>query len=321
MKNEEGKRGKNKFSPQEICARTPKLHYAQKGVRKWSGEMKEYRRLWRDAFGDTEQYMDYYFSRKAVRSEVFEDREKGKLCSMAFFTMYDAVLFGQNCRLPYIVGVATVRERRHEGRMTRVLLQGMEKMREKGCPLVFLSPADPAIYEPLGFVPGGVRETTILEGNGRFSLRVRSWEMLSQEEKERAAVFAEDRLIRENLDLHLVHHKEYYDEVHRELHSLGGGLLVLDGEDGVEGVANWIVEDGRQEVTELICKRESAHLVMESLQAWCEGKKLIIEDSTFISQVDGTGIRKERQDKPCLMYRMTGQDTPVGLRCYINDIT
>lgn len=286
-----------------------------------SRKMGDYRQLWRDAFGDTEQYMDYYFSRKAVWSQVFEDREKGELCSMAFFTMYDAIFLGQKCRLPYIVGVATARERRHEGRMTRVLLRGLEKMREESCPLVFLSPADPAIYEPLGFVPVDLRETAVWEGSGHFSLQVRSWGALSQEEKGQAALFAERQLQRENFDLHLVHHRTYYDEVHRELQSLDGSLLVFYGKNGVEGVANWIVEDGKQEVTELICVRESAARVLESLQAWCGGDKLIIEDSVFISHLEGGEIRKKRQDKPGLMYRMTGQTTPVGLQCYVNDIT
>ena len=285
------------------------------------GEMREYRRLWRDAFGDTEPYMDYYFSRKAVRSEIFEDREKGRLCSMAFFTQYDAVLFGESCRLPYIVGVATDERRRHEGRMTRILLRGMESMKRQGCPLVFLSPADPAIYESLGFVPACERETTTLEGTGRYSLRIRPWDTLTLEEKEQAAAFAEERLQQERFDLHLVHHRAYYDEVHRELQALEGNLLVLYEKKDVVGVANWIVEDGRQEVTELICLRESAACVLESLQAWGRGEKLLIDDSVFISHVKGVGIRRKKQTNPYLMYRMVGRETSAGLTCYVNDIT
>lgn len=286
-----------------------------------SKELAEYRQLWQDAFGDTEQYMDYYFSRKAVRSAVFEDRERGRLCSMAFFTPYDAVLFGESCRLPYIVGVATDERRRHEGRMTRVLLQGMEHLKRQGCPLVFLSPADPAIYEALGFVPAYERETTVLEGAGRLSLQVRPWDTLAMEEKEQAAVFAENQLRQERFDLHLIHHRTYYDEVHRELQALDGNLLVLCGQKNVVGLANWIVEDGRQEVTELICARESANCVLESLQAWGSGEKLVIDDSIFISHVEGAGIRRKKQAKPYLMYRMVGRETPAGLTCYVNDIT
>lgn len=282
---------------------------------------EEYRRLWRDSFGDTEKYMQYYFSRKADRSCVFRDREAGQLCSMAFFTVYDAVLLGRNCRLPYIVGVATDVARRHQGRMTRVLQQGMEKMKKQGYPLVFLSPADPALYTPLGFVPGYKRETTLLEGEGHFSLQVHPWDRLGETEKQQAARFAEDQLRKEPFDLHLVHHREYCDEVNRELKALEGNLLVLADGEKIVGTANWIVEDGSCQVTELICERESAAAVLESLLAWGEGEPLTIDDSTFISHVKGEGIRRKKQDKPYLMYRPLGQDSLEGLRCYINDIT
>lgn len=284
-------------------------------------DWREYRQLWRKAFGDTEEYTDYYFTKKASRSELYEDREGGELCSMAFFTMYDAILRGKPCRLPYIVGVATDEYRRHEGRMTRILLSGMEEMKKQGCPLVFLSPADPAIYTPLGFVPGFMRQTTIWERKGHSSLQIRTWDSLDGKQRQQAAAFAEEQLRKESFDLHLVHHERYYDEVNQELQALEGSLLVLFGQGGIEGVANWIVEEGQQEITELICRREMADGVMESLQAWCGGDKLTVDDSTFIAHLHGSGIRRKKQDKPYLMYRFLDPYSSVGLRCYVNDIT
>lgn len=282
--------------------------------------MKEYRELWRKAFGDTEQYMDYYFSRKAPCSEVWGDWVGNQLCSMAFFISYDAIFRGKKCRLPYVVGVATEPAYRHEGRMTYVLAQGMKHMRAKGRPLVFLSPADPEIYKPLGFIPTYWRETTILQGIGRLSLQVKEWGGLRDAEKEQAARFAEERIQQEGFDLHLIHHTAYYDEVNRELQALDGSLLVLyDGEE-VAGVANWIREDS-QEVTELICRREVASEVLESLQAWGQGERLLVDDSTFISHVEGKGIERRNQKYPYLMYHMLDGSEDMRLRCYINDIT
>lgn len=283
--------------------------------------MKEYRELWRKAFGDTERYMDYYFSRKAMRSEVWEDWVGNQLCSMAFFISYDAIFRGERCRLPYIVGVATDPVHRHEGRMTYVLTQGMKYMRAKGCPLVFLSPANPEIYKPLGFIPVYWRETTILQGTGRLSLQVKEWDSLHDVEKEQAAQFAEGQIQREGFDLHLIHHVAYYDEVNRELQALEGGLLVLYDGEQIAGVANWIREEGCQEVTELICRREAAERVLESLQAWVKDEQLTVDDSTFISHVEGTGIARRKQKYPYLMCYMLDGSTDMGLRCYINDIT
>lgn len=284
-------------------------------------ELDECRRLWRAAFGDTEEYMDYYFQCKAPRSEIFADRMRGKLCSMAFFTFYDAMFCGRNVRIPYIVGVATERNRRHEGRMTRVLSRGIDEIKKRGCPLAFLSPADPAIYEPLGFVAADVRQTTVLTGAGRMSRRIRTWDELTGTEKEQAAAFAEQQLGREKFDLRLIRHPAYYNEINRELRSLGGDLLVLYGEKGIEGIANWIQEEGKPEITELICKKEDAAGVMESLSARSGEKPLIIDDSYFISHVEGDGIRRHRQEKPYLMYRVLEDGFPSRLKCYVNDIT
>ena len=65
---------------------------------------REHRELWHEAFDDTEMYMNYYFSRKAPRSQVWEDRDEGQLCSMAFFTAYDVRFREKEYRIPYIVG-------------------------------------------------------------------------------------------------------------------------------------------------------------------------------------------------------------------------
>lgn len=281
----------------------------------------EYRRLWRDAFGDTEKYMDYYFHKKASRSIIYEDRREGELCSMAFFTMYDAVLRGKPCRLPYIVGVATDKNRRHEGRMTRTLLTGMEEMSKQGCPLVFLSPADPAIYAHLGFEPGYERQTTIWEKSGHSTLQIQGWDSLQNTQKIQVAAFAKEQLKNEMFDLYLDHHEQYYHEVNQELKALNGELLVLFDQETIVGVANWIVEEGRNEVTELICSRDMAGGVMESLHTWCGGDALIVDDSTFIDHLKGNGIRHKKQEIPYLMYCFLKADSPLRLRCYINDIT
>ena len=72
-----------------------------------NNQMKERYLLWERVFEDTKQYMDYYFSNKARRSQCIEDREGETLCSMAFFTPYSVVYQGEKMTLPYIVGVAT----------------------------------------------------------------------------------------------------------------------------------------------------------------------------------------------------------------------
>ncbi len=286
-----------------------------------AGRFQEHRQLWKEAFDDTEKYMEYFFFAKAPGSQILEDREDGQLCSMAFFTEYDAVLCGQKCRLPYITGVATGEKYRHEGRMSRILSEGMEWWRRRECPLVFLSPADTAIYEPLGFVPVYHRETTILEGTAKQSLKIMRWNELSTAQKKKTSEFAEKWISFLKNELHLLHHVAYYEEVHRELQALDGSLLIFIQEDEIVGVANWIYEAMENEVTELICIPHKAKRVAESLLAWIPGDTVKIDDSAFLGELHEEGILREKQKKPYIMCRSLCNRDLTYLRCYINDIT
>ena len=100
--------------------------------------MKTHKKLWDRAFHDTKKYMDYYFSHK-----------------------------GKNCKVHYIVGVATKSKYRRQRRMTKLLSQGIDVCSQEGSPLVFLSPENPKVYDSLGFVGTYWRETTSVQGKGK----------------------------------------------------------------------------------------------------------------------------------------------------------
>lgn len=292
--------------------------------------MKEHRDLWRRAFGDTEQYMDYYFDRKVPRSCCVEDWERGQLCTMAFFIPYEAVLYGENVTLSYIVGVATEERFRRQGRMKEMLHVGMELQKNEGKPLVFLSPADPAIYEPLGFHSVYQRETFRLTGPGNASCDVYRWNELNRKQKTEVSDFAEKILSHEQFDLRLVHSPSYYEEVHAELQSLNGALLTFWREGKPLAAANWICEDGKHEVTEWIGTREEREEVLQTLTWYVQGD-VDIEDTYFLQGIERAEIEHEgivsiniqckKQKHPYLMVRMLDESVPMPERCYINDIT
>lgn len=287
--------------------------------------MKEHRNLWHRAFHDTEQYIDYFFDRKAPRSWCVENWEAGQLCTMAFFIPYEAVLYGKVVNLPYIVGVATEEKFRRQGRMKQMLCEGMNLQKKEGRPLVFLSPADPAIYEPLGFQPVYRRETFCLTGSGKASCDVYKWNELNQTQKEEISALAEEILSREQFDLRIVHSVSYYEEVHAELQSLNGALLTFWQEGEPVAVANWICEDEKHEVTEWIGEQKEREKVLQSLLWYVQGE-VDIEDTYFLQGIkltatDLANIQRREQKHPYLMVRMLDESVPMPERCYINDIT
>lgn len=287
--------------------------------------MREHRNLWYRAFGDTEQYIDYFFDRKVPRSCCVENWEGRQLCTMAFFIPYEAVLYGSIVTLPYIVGVATEEKFRRQGRMKKMLQEGMDIQKKEGKPLVFLSPADPAIYEPLGFQPVYWRETFHLAEPGKASFDVYKWDELDQAQKERISALAEKILSGEQFDLRLVHSVSYYEEIHAELQSLNGALLTFWQEGEPVAVAHWICEDGKHEVTEWVGAREVGEKGMQTLLWYVQGE-VDIEDTYFLQGIKLTAaglanIQCKKQKHPYLMVRMLDRAVPVPERCYINDIT
>lgn len=119
--------------------------------------------LWKEAFPeDSQEFSDYYFHKKIKNSRVLVLTEEtpGKdqtavlsdsIASMLHRNPYSLAVRGSLWNIDYIVGVATRRDRRHQGYMRRLLLRMMADMRKEQMPFCFLMPADEAIYRPFGF--------------------------------------------------------------------------------------------------------------------------------------------------------------------------
>lgn len=299
--------------------------------------MDKQRNLWRDAFGDTERYMDFYFSEKARRSTVFSDFEGQELASMAFFTPYTALFYGNKIQAEYIVGVATAEKYRRQHRMKKLLESAIADRAQKGVDIVFLSPENPRVYESLGFVPVYDRVTTRAEGAGEKKWDIRYWRELPDQVKRTVSQWADSRLKEESLDFYLEHSPAYYDEADRELKALDGELVTFWNRDEPAAVCHVIREEEIPEVTELITERGQAEETLLTLLYYLKQGCVNVTDSYFLSETnpasenpvtDGQGhlcrtLRLTRipQEKPMIMYRYTSEKEPEAIRCYINDIT
>lgn len=110
--------------------------------------------LWKEAFPeDSEEFLDYYFGKKISDSQVIvKEDEGGKLLTMAHLNPYKVRVRDRMYVLPYIVGVATASDSRHQGHMRDVLVTMLQDMHEAHTPFCYLMPASPDIYRPFGFV-------------------------------------------------------------------------------------------------------------------------------------------------------------------------
>lgn len=111
------------------------------------------RDLWEEAFPeDSKEFDDYYFGEKLKDNRILALMEtEGRVESMIHLNPYTLNVRGLLWKADYLVGVATRRDKRHQGFMRRLLLKMMEDMRNEQAPFCFLMPADEAIYRPFGF--------------------------------------------------------------------------------------------------------------------------------------------------------------------------
>ena len=139
--------------------------------------------LWVRCFGDTEAFTRYYFDWYFPHNRVRVCEEEGRILGQLHENDYDMTIFGEQARLPYIVGVSTDKSCRHQGIMRSLLMQTLTDAARRKLPFVYLMPADEAIYRPFGFAyiydqdvvknqairPGNAEAAQIRSGRVSFS--------------------------------------------------------------------------------------------------------------------------------------------------------
>lgn len=115
-------------------------------------EKLQSRQLWEEAFPeDSRSFDDYYYREKIKDNRILAACEDGRIQSMIQMNPYLVQAGNRRWRVDYLVGVATRKEKRHQGYMRRLLERMMDDMREEEMPFCFLMPAAEAIYRPFGF--------------------------------------------------------------------------------------------------------------------------------------------------------------------------
>lgn len=109
------------------------------------------RKLYEEAFEDPKEFVDYYYEDKCIDNRIIANVEEDEVISMLHLNPYFVNLNGKIVKSYYVVAVATVENRRHEGQMSRVFEKTFETLKEEHVPFVFLLPVDQAIYSWMGF--------------------------------------------------------------------------------------------------------------------------------------------------------------------------
>lgn len=115
-------------------------------------EIAEMKVLWKESFGDSDGFIDFYFDKICARNQIVVMREEGLLTGMLHLNPY--VFTSDNreiIRTYFVVGV-TVREGyRNQGRMKKMFDYAYSVLSSERIKFIYLWPANEAYYKSLGF--------------------------------------------------------------------------------------------------------------------------------------------------------------------------
>ena len=217
--------------------------------------MTDSRKLWEEIFPeDSEAFLDHYDRVKSGRQWIQTDREDGKLISMIHWNPYRMRVRDREYETRYLVAVATRPEYRHQGRMARLLREGMRRYASEKMPFVWLMPADPAIYRPFDFRYVYEKSEGIWpQADGAIPgyLEVRP---LPEEEYGAAAQFLMEELPR-HFEIFTCRDIPYLQMLASEVASERGRLMGICEEGRLAGVFSWWTGE-RTEIREMVCRSD-----------------------------------------------------------------
>jgi predicted acetyltransferase len=241
-------------------------------------------RLWKQCFEDSNAYMDYYFREKAKDNHILTLYEGQDLISMIHLNPYLIFINGVKLEVNYIVGVATDKDYRNQGRMRTLMIDAMKEMyQEKQC-FAYLMPAAAKIYKPYDFkyiyfqdrmsLTIETKESdTILQAasiqtsNRINSIEVNSLDAKDEKELKKIAAFT-NRKLKENFNIFTVRSGEYYIRLIKEMRAAGGDVLTFYRSGRLIGIISYMMDDDMVEVTESIISKEYTRLIVDKLFSW-----------------------------------------------------
>lgn len=119
---------------------------------KSDSEIAEMKLLWKEYFGDSDEFIDFYFEKICARNKIVIMREDGILTGMLHLNPY---IFSADrkeiIRTYYVVGVMVREGYRKQGRMKKMFDYAYSVLSSERIKFIYLWPANEAYYGGVGF--------------------------------------------------------------------------------------------------------------------------------------------------------------------------
>ena len=248
--------------------------------------------LWKEAFGDSDSFIDWYFANKVLPGNsvgIFD----GGLLSALHMIPYRICVQGRPVDSMFIAGAATTIKRRGEGLMRRLLLESLEIMRSRGITMTHLYPFSHGFYEKYGWATYTFMEKISGEGennSGAEIIQTRDAQLLR-------AVYEE---MMKGYDGYVVRGKREWDWRMGELFSDGGRAAVALDNGRPAAYMLYFVEEEKINVIETAFSDDSyiGSLVSYLTGRWRKKAQIWLPTETGISGamarvVDARGLLRQ----------------------------
>lgn len=109
------------------------------------------RQIWRECFGDTDAFLDEYFTVAASVSNGYGLFDNGILVSDLFILNFCAKVAGMQFKTDFLAGCATVEGARRKNYMRELIRRTLTDMADSGMPYSFLHPFLHEFYRKFGY--------------------------------------------------------------------------------------------------------------------------------------------------------------------------
>lgn len=222
------------------------------------------RKLWEDVFTeDSIEFLNYYYEYKCRDNIIYIIKKDNKVVAMLQRNPYVMKVNGTEVVSDYIVGVATDKDFRHKGLMSRLIKNSINDMSEQGKAFTFLMPAAEAIYTPFGFrfvYSQPVYKSTV---NSREGVPENDTRVIDEKEMYVVVPMTDalfdrfsgqiNRHLEQSYDVFAVRTKGYFEDLTEQYKSDGGKVCCILSEDKLAVYFSWWLTDKGAEITELIC--------------------------------------------------------------------
>lgn len=277
-------------------------------------------KLWKECFHDTDAFMAYYFDYYLRDNRVLVLEQENQLKSMIHLNPYTLSVCGKNIDSLYVVGVATDADFRHRGAMTQLLQRTFSDCHAQRIPLIYLMPADEAIYTPFQFAymysqyvekKMNTLSLSIRNADAAIVKNITAHPVSAESERQQLADWSNSLLSR-HYDVFTRRDAYYFERLQMENQADGGDLLVLYVKDKQIGYVSYACEE-IMEIREIYCEPEWRSAVGQWILRAFRDKEgellpLVQEPFTADGADDVCGIKR-----PIIMGRIT--DAAEWIKC------